>query len=330
MGAMSPLLAVDGGNSKTDVLICDDSGAVLGHAHGPGTNHQTYGLAESLRRLDALVSAARASAGLRDEDRLALAAVYLAGADLPAELAMLTEAVVHAAWADKSIVDNDTLALLRAGTESPDAVAVVCGAGINCVGRAADGRMVRFPALGTLTGDWGGGDELGATALWHATRAEDGRGPATALTSALATFFGLDSAASVAAAAHLDPAVADRLGALTPVLFEVARAGDEVARAIVRRQAEEVALLAIAALRRLSLLARPATVVLGGGVLRARDPLLHEVIRASLTEAAPLAEITVVTDPPVVGSALLGLAELGAAPGAEERLRVYWRHATAR
>jgi N-acetylglucosamine kinase-like BadF-type ATPase len=327
---MSLLLAVDGGNSKTDVLICDDSGAVLGHAHGPGTNHQTYGLPESLRRLSSLVSSARALAGLADDDRLALAAVYLAGADLPEELTMLTDAVVAAGWADKSIVDNDTLALLRAGTESPDAVAVVCGAGINCIGRAADGRVVRFPALGTITGDWGGGDELGPNALWHATRAEDGRGPATALTSAIASYFGLASAAAVAAAAHLDPSVMSRLGELTPVLFEVARAGDEVASSIVVRQGEEVALLAIAALRRLSLETKPSTVVLGGGVLRAQDPLLHRVIRTALATAAPLAEITVVSDPPVVGSALLGLASLGATPGAEERLRVYWRHATAR
>lgn len=327
---MSLLLAVDGGGSKTDVVICDDSGTVLGHVRGPGTNHQTFGLPETVRRLSSLVAAARSAAGLAEADRLALAAVYLAGADLPAELTMLTDAVVRAGWADKSIVDNDTLALLRAGTESRDAVAVVCGSGINCVGRAADGRVVRFPALGTLTGDWGGGDELGPTALWHATRAEDGRGPATALTSAIAAYFGLDSAAAVAAAAHLDPSVAARLGELTPVLFEVARAGDAVASSIVVRQAEEIALLAIVALRRLDLVAKPATVVLGGGVLRSLDPLLHRVIRTELASAAPLAEITVVADPPVVGSALLGLAALGATPGAEERLRVYWRHATAR
>jgi N-acetylglucosamine kinase-like BadF-type ATPase len=327
---MSLLLAVDGGGSKTDVLICDDSGTVLGHARGPGTNHQTYGLPETMRRLDLLVESARAAAGLADADRLALAAVYLAGADLPVELTMLTDAVTRAAWADKSIVDNDTLALLRAGTEAVNAVAVVCGTGINCIGRAADGRMVRFPALGTITGDWGGGDELGPTALWHATRAEDGRGPATALTSAIAAFFGLSSAAEVAAAAHLDPAVAARLPELTPVLFEAARAGDEVARSVVVRQGEEVAALAIAALRRLDLVTTPAAVVLGGGVLRSQDLLLHEVIRGLLASAAPLAEITVVTDPPVVGAALLGLTKLGATPGAEERLRVYWRNGTAR
>jgi N-acetylglucosamine kinase-like BadF-type ATPase len=321
---MSLLIAVDGGNSKTDVLVCDDTGAVLGHARGPGSNHQTAGgLDVAMHRLDTLVASARAAAGLGADDRIALVAAYLAGADLPVELTMLHDAVTAAGWADKSMVDNDTLALLRAGTEAPDAVAVVCGAGINCVGRAADGRTVRFPALGTITGDWGGGDDLGPIALWHASRAEDGRGPATALTGAIADHFGLSTAAEVAAAAHLEPAVAARLGELTPVLFHVAREGDEVARSVVEQQGEEVALLAIAALRRLGLVASPATVVLGGGVLRGRDPLLHSTIRDRLAAAVPLAEITVATDPPVVGAALLGLSALGAAPGAERRLRTW-------
>ena len=75
------------------------------------------------------------------------------------------------------MLDNDLFALLEAGTDSPDAVAVVCGTGVNAVGRAADGRTVRFPALGSISGDWGGGGQLGMQALSHAARAVDGRGP---------------------------------------------------------------------------------------------------------------------------------------------------------
>ncbi len=321
---MSLLLAVDGGGSKTEVLVCDDTGAVLGYARGPGTNHQTVGGVDvAMRRLTRLVGVARDRAGLLDTDRIALAAVYLAGADLPNELTMLADTVTAAGWADKSIVDNDTLALLRAGTDAGDAVAVVCGSGINCVGRAADGRTVRFPSLGTITGDWGGGDELGPIALWHASRAEDGRGPATALTRAVATHFGLGSAAEVAALAHVDEDIATRLGELTPVLFRVAADGDAVARSVVVRQGEEIALLATAALRRLDLVAVPAVVVLGGGVLRGRDPLLHKVVHERVAEVAPLATCTVATDPPVVGAALLGLDALGATPGAEGLLRTW-------
>ena len=315
---MRLLLAVDGGNSKTDVLLADTTGRVLGHARGEGTNHQTAGgLDAAMRRLDELVR----RAGVTDVLRPALAAVYLAGADLPTELAAISEAVTAAGWADKSIVDNDAVALLRTGTEAADAVAVVCGAGTNCVARAAGGHEVRFPSLGQISGDWGGGRHLGLLALWHAARAEDGRGPATSLVDAVTAHFGRSTVAEVSAAMHLGDIPPTRLGELAPALLRAAAAGDRVCRAMVERQAEEVALLAITALRRLGLLAAPVVVVLGGGVLRARDALLLGAIQERLLAAAPLAEITVVTEPPVVGAALLGLDALGAGEAARHTLR---------
>jgi hypothetical protein len=94
-----------------------------------------------------------------------------------------------------------------------------------------------------------------------------------------------------------------------------------VAAAVVERMAEEVALLATVALGRLHLLDRPAELVLGGGVLAARDPLLLGSVTAKMRERAPQVEIRVVDRPPVVGAALLGMDALGASPAAESRLR---------
>ncbi len=94
---------------------------------------------------------------------------------------------------------------------------------------------------------------------------------------------------------------------LTPVLFDVASGGDRVARRIVARQAEEIVLLACVALERLDLLAEPVPVVLGGGVLAARHPLLHDRVTQLLAERAPKAIPLVVTAPPVLGAALYAL-----------------------
>jgi N-acetylglucosamine kinase-like BadF-type ATPase len=322
VGVTNVFLAIDGGNSKTEVLLADTAGEVLAFAKGGGSNHQTAGgMDRAMARLDELVGQVRQQAGLGAEVRPVVAAVYLAGADLPVELTALNEAIASAGWADKSIVDNDTFALLRAGTEAPNAVAVVCGAGTNCVARAGDGRLLRFPSLGQVTGDWGGGHHLGALALWHAARAEDGRGPRTDLVPAVAAYFGFRTIEEVSTAAHLGEISNWRLAELTPVLFTVAATGDPVARALVVQQGEEVVAMASAALRRLGLLSAEVSVVLGGGVLRTRDPLLFEVISTKLLAVAPFAEITVVTDPPVVGAALLGLDALGIDGGAHQRLR---------
>ena len=83
---------------------------------------------------------------------------------------------------------------------------MVCGAGINCTGVLPDGTTVRFAAVGHISGDWGGGGHLWQEAMWWAARAEDGRGPDTALRTALPQHFGLDSMAALIEAVHLGDA----------------------------------------------------------------------------------------------------------------------------
>jgi len=311
-------LAIDGGNSKTHVVIGDSTGRVLAFVRGPGSSPHRLGVPGSIALLDSLVSRGLAEAGLPPGTVLDRAEVYIAGADLPVEVDILTKAVGEAGWAREHRVDNDLFALLRAGTSTPDAVAVVCGAGINCVGRAADGRTARFPSLGPISGDWGGGHHLAELALWHAARGEDGRGPATALSAAVAAHFGQSTVEEVSAGLHLKELDAERIRDLSPILFAVAAAGDPVARKVVARQADEVVALATVAARRLGLLDKPFTAVLGGGVLAAQHPLLHEAVVAGLQAVAPKAIITFVADSPVAGAALLGLDAFGVTDAALE------------
>ena len=79
--------------------------------------------------------------------------------------------------------------------------------------------------------------------------------------------------------------------------------------------------MALTAMRRLGLTALPTPVVLGGGVLTGRDPLLITEITNRITATAPQAVVIVVAVPPVAGAALLGLDHVGAGPDAERRLR---------
>jgi N-acetylglucosamine kinase-like BadF-type ATPase len=313
---MTLYLAVDGGNSKTDVVIGTATGEVLAWTRGAGTCYQSVGLEEALTRLRTLVATARAQAGIGDAP-FERAEVFLAGADLPAEVEMLRGRLLD--LGPRVRVENDTFALLRAGTDAADAVAVVCGAGINCTAVAADGRSARFPSLGFISGDWGGGGHLASLALWHAVRAEDGRGEPTALATAVAEHFGLSTAEDVSAAVHLG-GLRPRLRELAPVLFAVAAAGDPVAMSVVRRQADEIVSMVSVAAGRLDLLDRPFAVVLGGGVLRAEHPMLNGAIRRQILSTAPKATISVVAAPPVLGAALSALDAVHAQPPAYARL----------
>ncbi len=184
------------------------------------------------------------------------------------------------------------------------------GAGINCVGINPSGRQLRFPALGRLTGDWGGGQGLAEEAMWWAVRAEDGRGPETGLSSRVAAHYREPTATDVAAQFHLKKLDSVRLHDLVPILFDAATAGDDVSLTIVRRQAEEIVALVSTTMRRLDLGSIPTDVVLGGGILASNEPVLMEPLKSQLDESVPSARVRLLRDPPVVGAALLGLEKL--------------------
>lgn len=325
MGAVIPggVLAFDAGNSKTDVALVAADGSVLGTARGGGFEPQNIGAAAAVAGLEPLVIAAAASAGLAvgDVPLVQQVSACLANADLPIEEARLATAFESYGWGESVYVTNDTFALLRAGVDEPRGVAVVCGAGINCAGLLPDGRTARFPALGKLSGDWGGGQHLAEEAIWAAARADDGRGPTTALITALTTHYNVPSLTALLEAFHLGDLPFTRKLEATPVLFHVAAAGDAVAAEIVHQQAQEIVSMAVIALRRLDLLDDPVPVVLGGGVLTAGHPLLVETVVRLLTNAAPQAIPRVIDVPPVVGAALLGLDHTAAAPSAQAALR---------
>jgi N-acetylglucosamine kinase-like BadF-type ATPase len=321
----SSLLAIDGGNSKTDVVVVGEDGCVLATARGGGYRPHEIGEQAALDVVAAAVAAALDLAGVAPGTVLAHVAASMANADLPSEEERLTKALHDRGWSRTARVGNDTFALLRAGASAGWGIAVVCGAGTNCVGVGQDGRVARFPALGTITGDWGGGAHLGKLALWSAIRGEDGRGPLTALTAAVAAHFGVERAIDVGLGVHTGEIDGTRLLELTPVLLEVAAAGDAIAARVMDRQAEEIAVLGTVALRRLDLLDVPAEVVLGGGVLTAQHPLLMAAIERRYAERAPRAELVVVDVPPILGAALLGLDHIGAPPESYASLRATLR-----
>lgn len=316
------VLAVDGGGAKTDLALLDTGGGLLSLVRGDSSQAHYLGVEGCVEVLEALLKRALAAAGLgrRRGPFAATAQILLAGADLEEELSALRSRIGLLGWSDRLVVGNDTLALLRAGTDRGWGIAVVCGAGINCLGLAPDGREVRFPSLGPFSGDWGGGRDVGLAALAAAARSADGRGPRTVLEQAVPAHFGLSDPLSLSRALHLGQVSPARLGELAPVVLGVGDR-DAVAAGIVARLAAEVVAFANAAARRLGLTGSDPDVVLGGGILRAVWPSVVETIAAGVRELAPDARVVVATSQPIVGAALLGLDALAAGPGAGARAR---------
>lgn len=306
---MGVVLGVDSGNSKTELVAATTDGEILARVRGPGANTHAVGAAAVGDAIAALVREADL------EPPADHGAFFLCGADLPDDIADLEAAVAASGVARSARIDNDTFALLYAGSERGDAVAVICGSGINCVGRTADGRVARYPALGWETGDWGGAEMLGRDALSLAARAEDGRGLSTVLVDVVRTHFAAASVEQVGIDVHYRRLDQRRLGELAPLVVAAA-SSDRVAAALVERLACEIALWARRALTDLEL--READVVLGGGMLQnGSDALLEQVVRLLPTGATPVR----LEGPPVLGAVLAALDDAGAGEGAKRRVR---------
>jgi N-acetylglucosamine kinase-like BadF-type ATPase len=317
------VLAVDGGGVKTDLALLDSSGRLVSLVRGGRSQAHYLGVDGCIDVLQGLLERAIADAELGPVERpfASTAQILLAGADLPEELAALRAGIERQHWSERLVVDNDTLALLRAGTDRGWGIVVVCGAGINCLGRAPDGREARFMSLGDISGDWGGGVDVGLAAVAAAARSADGRGPRTVLDTAVPAHFGLGGPLDVSRALHLEEISTARLGELAPVVLALCNE-DSVAAGIVRRLADEVIAFAGAALHRLELTRSDPDVVLGGSLLRAASPSVVGTIAHGVQELAPDARVVVAPSEPIVGAALLGLDSLAADARARARARV--------
>src|SRR6266566_4157243 len=322
------VLAVDGGASKAEVALVDVKGNLIAAARRRGSYHFGLGYNGSLDALTKAIKAIRRRGNSDSSQAVAALGIFcLAGADIPIDDRRIAAELERQGWTRKTIVRNDTFAVLRAGTDRKWGVAVVCGTGMNCAGVGPDGRSVRFPSFGELSGDRAhGGGWLGRSALGAAIRARDGRGPRTLLEQLVPAHSGMSRPTAVMEAVYTGKLDSHRLSEGAPLVFQAAGAGDRVAQALIEEIVEEIVVTANAAIRRLRLTQRDVHVVLGGGVLRAADDKLIARITAGVRRQAPQAQILHLEAPPVLGAALIGLDELDATAGARARLRSKLTH----
>jgi N-acetylglucosamine kinase-like BadF-type ATPase len=315
------ILAVDGGNSKSELALVSRSGELLALERGPTISHQQVPIELAMARLAELADRASTAAGVALPARLG--SFVLAGADFATDVALLRRAIAGSDVAKEVRVRNDAFGALRAGARKGWGIAVICGSGVNAAGIGPDGRTERFAAVDDLSGDFGGGYGIGVEALRLAVRARDGRGRRTALEAIVPDHFGLSRPIDVTRAVYEGRIPRRRLEELAPAVFDAAGAGDRVSRELLDRVADELALMASAIGRRLRVASREVEVVLVGGVFRTTDRAFYERLADGIRRALPRATIERLAAPPVLGAALLGLDELGGRTHAvaERRLR---------
>ncbi|HYA00747.1 MAG TPA: BadF/BadG/BcrA/BcrD ATPase family protein [Candidatus Binatia bacterium] len=322
MNEEQAILAVAGDNTKTDVAILERDGTLRAAVRGQGASPDLLGLETSLYRLGDLIEKAWLDTGGADGTRRASVGMYfLAGVNSPAAEQRVSQAIAARGWSATNQVANDVFGSLWAANGKGEGVAVFVGAGINCVGQLGSGARARFACLGPLSGDFGDGRSLGIEAIAAAVRGEDGRGAPTILSRIIAQYFGRATASDVALALHDGDIADEHVLEVVPLLINAAAMNDEVADALLERQAEEVAGYIVAAARQLGIAAKPFDAVLSGSLAAGEKWPTVVRMRRHLDATLPGARTVISTALPVLGAALAGLSFLAAGEAAKERIR---------
>ncbi|MEW6567795.1 MAG: BadF/BadG/BcrA/BcrD ATPase family protein [Chloroflexota bacterium] len=306
------VLGLDGGATRTVCLIVDEAGVEMGRGTAGPSNHQAVGVEAARQALEQALAAARRAAG---DPPLAAACFGMAGLDREEDRRILDEMAASLLPGVPVEVVHDADIALVAGTEGKRAgVVVIAGTGSIAVGYDAAGRMARAGGWGHLLGDEGSGYDLARRGLNAATRALDGRGPATVLAERLPVAVDTASMETLADRVYLEAWTPAQVAALAPVVLAAAQEGDEVAGRIVDGGAEELALAAQTVIRALGMEERAFEVVLSGGIFQG-SPRMVERIRRQLAVWTPQAAVILPRQEPVWGAAWLALRRVKGSGG---------------
>ena len=222
-------LGLDGGKSKTVCLIATESGEVVGWGRAGNSDDSTVPFTSAVTAIVDAVRAATERAGVSAPD-IESACFGLAGVGFPEDAVRFDEALHLEGPFRDVIVCNDALIALRAASIDRTGIVISAGTHLSVAVGTSKGETW-FSGWSSVDG--AGGAEAGRRTMWAVLHAADGRGPATALTGAVADATGEGPDALLRRIAHGE---ADEpfLAGLAPVLFgtEVID-GDAVAREII-------------------------------------------------------------------------------------------------
>lgn len=297
---MRHVLGIDAGGTKTRALLADERARVVGGALGSGANLRTHGELEVEKVLHAVIEEACAAAGTRPE----AVALGIAGADRPADEAVLRAILRRIGFRDRVVVTNDARIAFIAGSEERVGLALVCGTGSIAWGRSRSGEVARSGGWGWHLGDEGSGFWIGERAIRDVLRAADGRGPATSLDRALSQHFEIGRPDQILYAIYDGEFPRTRVAKFAARVEEAAAAGDAVAKRILDDAAAELVRAATSVRDRLRLEESPYDVVLSGGTFAAVPTLAAEVARRLAT---PIARVRLLSEEPAMGAVKLAI-----------------------
>jgi glucosamine kinase len=294
---MAFFLAVDGGGTKTDYVLADETRELARVRTGTIKRMRTDAQSAAVN-LDQALAQLSAQTGIAMHS-VTRTCVGTAGETVPLVTDWLREAFAARVGGDLVLIGDVEIAL-DAAFEGKTGVLAMAGTGSNVAGRTQDGKLITAGGWGPALADQGSGHRIGLEGLRAAFLALD-EGRPTGLLGAVLAFWNLASLDLLVEYANSSPP--PDFSRLTEIIIDCAGNGDVVAASVLRKEGEDLGWLVRLVLRRLRSMASDAarsglpSVAFTGSILENVEPVRRALIATVRSEFPEITAIPGVVDP---------------------------------
>ena len=292
-------LGVDGGGSKCDAVLIDDTGAVVGWGRG-GPAHTWYDPPDVVEAsyADAVGQALAGVEGAR---------IWLAGG---VRYDRVRQAI-RAAGKLEAIVPAGEVEAAFACAQEEWGMVLLSGTGSFAHLSAPDGRHLHFGGMGPILGDYGSAYDIGLRGLRAAFASRWTRSRRTSLAEAVPAALGVGSLKEVFDLVYAAKSLSRRkTAALAKVVNREAEVGDAVAIRCLQRAADDLAELAEDLIHELAMEEEAFPVIASGSVAQQSRAWWEHICRR-IAAVAPRSRPVIPRVRPVVGAAMIALRAMG-------------------
>ncbi len=296
---MDFVVGVDGGGTKTECVVLDLSGREIARDRFGSLNMNSRPAEEVEETIRGMAGLIRSQAGT-----CRMVTIGAAGAGNPTMHRAIETILAENGYTGPYTITGDQNVALYAAHDGAPGLVLISGTGSICFGVDAEGRKVRVGGWGYKIDDEGSGYAVGRDILAAVMRAADGRIPGTALTALVAERMGTDDLDVLIRGIYASDGTGLNISTFADLLPAALTQGDAAAGAILEKAADELSLVASAAVRRLSLPAGP--LAFAGGMLL-NNPRLMDGVSARLRAEYPELRCFPLTVNAALGAARMAL-----------------------
>jgi N-acetylglucosamine kinase len=302
-------LGFDGGGTKTDCVLLDANGNVIGEGRGGPANPLRSGYEVAFSSLREAAAGAIAAGKIRLGEITGVCA-GLAGAGRRSVVRRMIVFLSEEFPAALTQVATDYEVALESAVGSAPGVVLIAGTGSVAYGRNAAGETARAGGYGPLLGDEGSAFEIGRRAVAAVARSRDMDAPVTVMAEMISAALDCPDWDDLMLRIMKNPD--DVFPKLFPVVAAAANSEDSAAKEIMFASAIGLGNLAMIVIRRLGMKGQQFSLVKCGGVF-GRCHMLDSLLDSVLASGALRAKISRLEISPAVGAARMA-ARLSEAP----------------